>query len=121
MKVGTHLDGAIAEVSDLDCCSPSTGIGDYRIACKEIFTGNHSAPPCCALLLPVPSRAARQTQTLTNGAMHGNQLGAVGESTFHLHISYHLGHSLHHIFPAQNCCAALNQFRYRLAVSDAFE
>src|SRR5262245_42844135 len=65
--------------------------------------------------------ASTSTPTSADRAMHGDELGAVGEGALHLHLLDHLRHALHHVVAAEDVEARGHQLGDRTSVTDPLE
>ena len=52
--------------------------------------------------------------------MDGNELGAIRERGFNLHVGDHFRHSLHHVFAGEQGTPVAHQFSHCLAVPRPF-
>ncbi len=78
MIMRAHLDGPVAAVRDLERDRRTARIDLDLAGCRDDLSGNHNIASA-------------------DRVMDGDQLGAVREGGFDLHLGDHLGDALHHL------------------------
>lgn len=93
MIVGAHLDGTVAGVQYDDVDRVPSGVHHYRFRPEDVFSWDQ--------LLP-----------LADGIVDGDQLGAVRESGFDLHVVDHLRDAFHDVLAGEQRDAVTHQLRH---------
>src|SRR5258708_31898795 len=109
MIMTADLDWSVACVRDSKRDGRSILVQDNLAGCRKNLARYHVSPQSKPL--------RRITGSLANWIVNADELGAIGERCFHLHLVDHFGDAFHDLIAGQDLAALGHVFGDRLAVA----